>query len=328
VTLLGMAEVRGRFGETIEGRLQGACGADTLVGEAARYHLETGGKRVRALLPVWLAENLAGRGEDAVCAGTGFELLHNATLVHDDLQDGDEVRRGRPAVWTRWGPAQAINVGNALFFIGLDQIASGPQGAALVPVACAAMVRIVEGQALEFQLQLPGDHQDAVPPTLSSWERMATGKTAALFSVCCHAGAALAGESAGVVAQSARFGEALGLLFQLQDDLLDLVGDKGRDQRATDIAEGKISYPVAWALSESGGEVDVLERLLAIVRSPRPDTTPGMIAEALDTLTRLGAIRATAARISSIASELGAHPIGRSLPGLVEQIVAPIRHAL
>src|SRR5215831_8065429 len=111
---LSFEEAQQRWGAELEQRLRESVSATGLVGEMLSYQLASRGKRLRALLPVWGAANLGGRPEDALDVGVGLELLHNATLVHDDLQDGDRYRRGVPTVWHRWGAVQAINAGNAL----------------------------------------------------------------------------------------------------------------------------------------------------------------------------------------------------------------------
>lgn len=323
---LELSEVRARYGAEIARRLEESVGGTELIAVAARYHLATGGKRLRALLPVWVCVNLGGEGADALDLGVGLELLHNATLVHDDLQDGDTHRRGQPAVWSRWGAAQAINVGDALFFRGLGRVIAAPRGLAFVSAALAAMNDVIGGQALEFQLQLPPSDPEHLAPNLASWERMAAGKTASLFAACILAGALAAGHDDDARAAAGRFGRRVGLLFQVQDDLLDLVGDKGRGQRATDIAEGKISFPVAWAVEH--GDADVVARLLAIVRSPRAETSMAMVEEALDLLTRLGAIDATIAWVRSEASAASADPLAAAVPGFVARLLDPVRHVL
>lgn len=188
------------------------------------------------------------------------------------------------------------------------------------------MKEVIGGQALEFQLQLPEGHRDHVPATLESWERMALGKTAALFALCAEAGALSAGVAAEERARAAAFGSDVGLLFQLQDDLLDLVGDKGRDEPATDIAEGKISYPVAWACAHA--EPDARDRLMAIIRTPRGATTSAMTQEALALLRGAGAIDAASQRLVEMWRELRASRYDALLPGLVERVLAPVRHAL
>lgn len=323
---LELDEIRARFGAEISRRLEESVGGSDFIDAAARYHLATGGKRLRALLPVWVCANLGGDPSDALDLGVGLELLHNATLVHDDLQDGDTHRRGRPAVWTRWGAAQAINVGDALFFRGLSRVASAPRGLAFVPQALAAMSDVIGGQALEFQLQLPTSDPDHLAPSLASWERMAAGKTAALFAACIGAGVVAAGLDEAARGAAGRFGRRVGLLFQVQDDLLDLVGDKGRGQRATDIAEGKISFPVAWAVEH--GDAEAVARLLEIVRSPRAETSPPMVEEALALLNRLGAIEATIAWIRAESAQADADPLAAAVPRLVARLLDPVRHVL
>ncbi|PKN58289.1 MAG: hypothetical protein CVU56_06505 [Deltaproteobacteria bacterium HGW-Deltaproteobacteria-14] len=323
---LELAGIRARYGPEVTRRLEESVGGADFIDSAARYHLATGGKRLRALLPVWVCANLGGDASDALDLGVGLELLHNATLVHDDLQDGDTLRRGQPTVWSRWGAAQAINVGDALFFRGLARVASAPRGLAFVSQALDAMSGVIGGQALEFQLQLPTSDPDHLAPSLASWERMAAGKTAALFAACISAGVFAAGRDDGARVAAGRFGRRVGLLFQVQDDLLDLVGDKGRDQRATDIAEGKISFPVAWAVEH--GDVEAVTRLLAIVRAPRAETTPAMVEEALALLHRLGAIDATIAWLRAESAHADADPLAAAVPGFVARLLDPVRHVL
>ncbi|MEC9071791.1 MAG: polyprenyl synthetase family protein, partial [Myxococcota bacterium] len=125
---LTLEEARERFGGELERRLMEAVaeGGDDLLCRMSAFHLETGGKRLRGMIPLVVAANLGGDPEEALEIGVALELLHNATLVHDDLQDGDEVRRGAPAIWARWGAAQAINTGDALYFHGLARLARAP----------------------------------------------------------------------------------------------------------------------------------------------------------------------------------------------------------
>lgn len=145
---------RERFGAAVESRLEDALRGTGLLPEMTHHHMSSGGKRLRALLPPWVAENLAaGAGEEALDLGVALELLHNATLVHDDVQDGDRERRGRPALWTLYGTAQAINAGDALYFLGMSALARAPAGPRLLASVSAALVRVIEGQVMEFQLQ-------------------------------------------------------------------------------------------------------------------------------------------------------------------------------
>lgn len=311
---------RERFGAELERRLRAAVAGEGTLFSAARYHLDTGGKRLRAILPPWLAANLGGDPEVACELGVAFELIHNGTLVHDDLQDGDTQRRGLPTVWARFGMPQAVNVGTALLLLGLAKVLETPIGPRLIADVNLAILGIVEGQALEFEL-----HTDP-RPTPAKWERMAAGKTGALFGACFLAGARAAGRSDADSDALRRLGVELGVLFQLQDDLVDLVGDKGRERPATDLAEGKISWPVAWAAQRAGGEE--ARRLLTIVRAPRQDTSDAMIDEALAILGATGALAACADEVARLARAIRSEPLSQALPDLVERVLAPVRHVI
>ncbi|MCC6625737.1 MAG: polyprenyl synthetase family protein [Deltaproteobacteria bacterium] len=327
---LSFTAARDRFSEALERRLMASVSGDGVLFEAGRYHLETGGKRLRGLLPPWVAHNLTlvrpDRSrvvEDALVLGVALELIHNGTLVHDDVQDGDTLRRGRPTVWVRYGMPQAVNLGTTLLLLGVQQVVGARRGHEIIGDINLAILDIVAGQALEFELQT---HDG---PTTAMWERMAAGKTGALFSACFLGAVHAAGLPSADLREAARFGSRLGVFFQLQDDLLDLVGDKQRDVPATDIAEGKISWPVAWACERrSGPSAAAIERMLESVRAPRAATSLAMIHEALGLLHEVGAIRAGLDRVAQLGAELTAHPLSRSSPGLVERVLDPIRHAL
>lgn len=316
-------EVARRHLDRIEGALRLASEGEGVLFEAARYHLETGGKRIRALLPVLIAHNLGAENhalDEALELGVALELIHNGTLVHDDLQDGDVARRGLPTVWARYGMAQAVNVGTAMLLLGLSKVLSTRAGPGLIADVNLAILHIVEGQALEFELQTSDT------PTVTRWERMAAGKTGALFGACFIAGvAAVAGSNRARDAAWA-FGVELGVFFQLQDDLLDLVGDKGRDAVATDIAEGKISWPVAWCCEHA--DRVAASRLMGIIKTPRETTSPEMVTEALAILHASGAIQAAIETLRRSARALVSAPWCEVVPGVVERVMAPVRHVL
>lgn len=313
-------EARDLHGAELERRLRVAVEGDGVLFDAARYHLDTGGKRLRALLPPWLAHNLGGDAQLALDLGVAFELVHNGTLVHDDLQDGDTQRRGLPTVWSRYGMPQAVNVGTALLLLGIAQVLKSPIGVRLIADVNLSILRIVEGQALEFEL-----HEDP-RPTPEKWRRMADGKTGALFGACFLGGARAAGLGDTDSDAMQRLGCELGVFFQLQDDLLDLVGDKGREVPATDIAEGKISWPVAWVATHA----PALERdrLMAIVRAPRGDTSTAMIEEALQIMRTTGALDACVRELAGMARAIERAPFAGAAPGLVERVLAPISHVI
>jgi geranylgeranyl pyrophosphate synthase len=323
---MSFEDTRLRWAEELEARVRDGARATGLVGEMVGYHVATGGKRLRAILPVWACVNLGGRPEEALDIGAGLELLHNATLVHDDLQDGDRYRRGHPTVWHRWGAAQAINAGDALVFQGIGCILRAPAGRHVADAACRALVRVTEGQAMEFQLQLPATDPDALPPTEESWRAMAVRKTGALVGACLQGGAIAAGSNAATIASARDYGEALGLLFQVQDDYLDLVGDKGREARGSDLVEGKLSFPIVWAYAHAApAEVQALRD---VIQCERREKTPAMVADAIATLERVGALTATGEWLREACDAALDHPFARTVPGLAERMLAPVAHAL
>lgn len=319
-------EAQRAWGAELERRLRESVSATGLVREMLNYQLSSRGKRIRLLLPVWGAANLGGRPEDALDIGVGLELLHNATLAFDDLQDGDRYRRGVPTVWHRWGSAQAINAGNALVFEAFACLGRAPAGARVSRAVSDRMLRVVEGQAMEFQIKLPEGDPAAIRPTIEAWKDVAVRKTGAFFATCLQAAAIAAEADERTIDDAAGYGGLLGLLFQAQDDYLDLVGEKGRNVRGSDLAEGKLSFPVAWVYENAGAaEIGSLRRILD---APREQKTPEMIERAFDLLERTGALRATDLWLRDLLNRALAHPLSAHFPDLAARMLAPVAHAL
>lgn len=233
------------------------------LGPMLAYHFETGGKRLRALMPLLVADVLGRDPERAIPFGAACEMLHNATLVHDDLQDGDTQRRGRATVWKRYGEPQAINLGDAMFYYAtlllhrLDIPAETKL--ALSERLMRDTIAVVDGQEREFLLKT------SPHPNLEAYFRMVEGKTSGLFGLCLGGAALLFGAPAGVADALDILGRELGVLFQIQDDVLDLYGAKGRGRVGEDVAEGKRSVLVVYALehlpdSERAELLDIIDR--------------------------------------------------------------------
>ncbi len=239
------------------------------------YHFETGGKRLRGLLPLLVADLLETDPRAAVPFGAACEMLHNATLVHDDLQDGDTHRRGRATVWAKFGAAQAINLGDAMFYYTILLIQELPVPASvvqdLIGLTVSDTIQVVDGQEREFALK------SNPTPTLADYVRMVEGKTSALMSLSLSGGALVAGADASTVDALRSVGRHLGVLFQIQDDVLDVYGDKGRQRTGEDIAEGKRSVLAVHAAEQL--DPDRRRSLLAILDRPRDDTTDEDIRE-------------------------------------------------
>lgn len=217
------------------------------------YHLKTGGKRLRGLLPLYTFFCLGQNPERAIPLGVACELVHNATLIHDDLQDGDEYRRGAPTVWKHFGSAQAINSGDALFqqanLVLLKALKTLPCTASLivrmVEEASKQVLSVIEGQAQEFLLK------DENCPTKDQYYKVISGKTSGLFSLPVSLALLALDADEAVLNHFYSLTNKMGIVFQIQDDLLDLYGTKGRSVRASDIREGKISFLVTDLLEKT-----------------------------------------------------------------------------
>lgn len=274
--------VRALLGEVVEGS---SPDGSTLVG-MCDYHLETGGKRLRALLPVLVTEVLGGDPDKAIPLGAACEMLHNATLVHDDLQDGDLVRRGRMTVWNRYGIPQAINLGDAMFYwsVLLCQRLDVPAARreSLSRRLLVDTLQVIDGQEREFAL-MSDEGAD-----LAGYFRMVEGKTSGLFALPMAGAAELAEAEPSLVDGLAESARHMGVLFQIQDDTLDLYGDKGREIVGSDVAEGKRSALVMHSV-EQLPETE-RQRLLAILDTDRKATSPDMIREALALMEQAGAL--------------------------------------
>ena len=212
-----------------------------------------GGKRLRPLLCLLVTEAAGGSIKRAMPAAVALELLHNFSLVHDDIEDNSATRRGRPAVWKVWGIPQAINAGDGL--LALTHLALGELTNQGVPPAQAveairafdaACVALTEGQFLDMSFEA------RVDVTLEEYLHMIQGKTAALICVACQLGALIAGAPPETVAHYTRFGEHLGMAFQIQDDWLGVWGEEAVTGKPVgdDIRERKKNYPVVYALEQ------------------------------------------------------------------------------
>jgi hypothetical protein len=167
----------------IEARMKQLCLGDRAseLGRIAWEHIATGGKRLRARLALFAVQALGGRPSDAVGWAASCELLHNASLIHDDIQDGDAFRRGSRALWSRYGTSQAINAGDLCIALGYAAVEEIPVSAEmrfqLTKIVTHSSRRIVEGQAAELGLLSFG------VPTWSDYAACVEGKTSALFAL-------------------------------------------------------------------------------------------------------------------------------------------------
>jgi geranylgeranyl pyrophosphate synthase len=214
--------------------------------EMAIYHYGTGGKRVRAMIPLLFADAVGRSPRSLVPFSAACEILHNATLVHDDLQDGDRLRRGVPTVWVKYGAPSAINLGDAMLYhtIALAQRmdVGDDRKLEIITFIIDSALRVIEGQEQEFRLMAKPE------PELEDYFQMVEGKTSGLFALPLVGAAKLLDSPPQLIEGLLEASRHLGVLFQLQDDLLDVYGQKGRERLGSDIAEGKISALSAYCL--------------------------------------------------------------------------------
>jgi geranylgeranyl diphosphate synthase type I len=262
--------------------------------EMVRYHLAldgkgaNGGKRVRPLLGLLAYASIAGDHRRALPGAAAVELGHNFSLVHDDIEDGDTERRHRPTLWSLYGIPQAINTGDTLF--SLSRIAlhrltdlGFPDRTVLrlMRLYDETCLALCEGQYIDIATS----ESDEVM-SVEAYFDMIGRKTAALIAASIEAGALLATEDEAVIARYRGFGWALGLAFQLNDDLLGIWGVEQTTGKApSDVAHKKKTLPVIYAV-EHAGRVD-RARLLELYAMDQP--SPAELTEIVEILDRVGA---------------------------------------
>ena len=192
------------------------------VRDACRYVLSGGGKRVRAVLTLLSCEAVGGTVHEALNAAAAIEILHNFTLVHDDIMDNSHTRRGRPTVHAKWNVNTALLTGDVLLGAGYRSLLAGNprSGSVLTRVFTSALIDVCEGQALDVAFEGRSD------VTVNEYYRMIEKKTAALLSAATELGGLMGKATAHDRTALRRYGRYLGRAFQLRDDLLDVVADQ------------------------------------------------------------------------------------------------------
>ncbi|MDO8491218.1 MAG: polyprenyl synthetase family protein [Dehalococcoidia bacterium] len=261
-----------------------------------RYHLgwvdeqgkpqQPGGKGLRPLLCLLACEAAGGDWRRALPAAAAVELAHNFSLIHDDIQDCSAERRNRPTVWSVWGAAQAINAGDSMHTLArLAMLRLSSGGVPLVAVLEAtilldeACLKLCEGQYLDIS------YEKRLDVSVDDYLNMVRLKTAALFECSVGVGAVVGSGDASKRQRLRRFGEALGMAFQVQDDILGIWGEKGKVGKPVtgDIKQKKKSLPVVYGLQNA----DIGDRLAAIYSGG--EITPADVAEVEQLLVRVGA---------------------------------------
>lgn len=217
-----------------------------------KYVLSAGGKRIRPLLIVLSCEAVGGSMNEAVNAAVAIEVLHNFTLVHDDIMDNAESRRGRATVHMRWDTNVAILVGDELVALAYRELLR-TRSRAIAQVAdvfTEGVVEVCEGQAYDKEFEVMRD------VSVEDYLLMIAKKTGKLFSVSSEIGALIGGGTEREIKALRSFGTYIGRAFQIQDDLLDVVADEKEFGKTIggDIVEGKKTFLLIHALERAQGK--------------------------------------------------------------------------
>lgn len=236
---------------------------NTQLYEILQYHMgwqgnrkkdKARGKRIRPLLVLLICAAAAGNWQKALPAAAAVELVHNFSLIHDDIEDNSPMRHGRPTVWKKWGISQAINVGDAMFTLAHLEVVRLADSVSLasaikaVEILQTTCLNLTQGQSLDLEYETRND------VAIEQYWHMVEGKTAALVATSAELGAisALCDEKTCEIYRS--FGHLLGLAFQAQDDYLGIWGNSALTGKSnqSDLITGKKTLPVLYGLSNAG----------------------------------------------------------------------------
>ncbi|MCM1370184.1 MAG: polyprenyl synthetase family protein [Candidatus Amulumruptor caecigallinarius] len=230
--------------------------------EPIAYSMSAGGKRIRPVLVLMTADAFGNNAAEAENAAIGLEMFHNFTLLHDDVMDNSELRRGRPSVFAKWDVNTAILSGDTMLTLA-SQLVAEVSDSILRKVLDAfndMALRVYEGQRLDMDFEQRDD------VTADDYIRMISFKTGALLGASCAIGALIGGASDEDAAKMAEYGIMLGIAFQIQDDRLDVFGDTATFGKPIggDINNNKKSYLLLSGLSGSGPEAAALAEAMRL----------------------------------------------------------------
>ncbi len=231
--------------------------------EPGSYILHSEGKRLRPLLVLLSAKAVGGKFTQVYNAAAAVEMLHNFTLVHDDIMDNADIRRGRLTLHKKYDKNTAILVGDSLLSVAYEYLLRDCNGNAKLVLRAftKGLVDVCEGQSMDT------DYERRRNVTIKDYILMITKKTAAMAEMCCRIGAAIGGGSARQIKALSSYGKNLGIAFQIQDDLLDISAVEKEFGKTIggDLIEGKKTYLFIKALSKASGKDKV--DLLKVIRN-------------------------------------------------------------
>jgi octaprenyl-diphosphate synthase len=296
----------------VERALALAGAGDSLAHKSVRHLLDQDGKRLRPICVALAARVGSGFGPQARAYAVAVELVHNATLLHDDVVDAGDQRRGLPAARVVYGNAASIFGGDWLLIDALGRIQAAGQ-----PDVMARMLDVVKEMVVAESWQLA--RRGKVRGGASEYFRIIDGKTASLFRWAMFAGARAGGAPWEAASALEAYGQKLGVAFQLVDDLLDFAGDPATTGKAllTDLREGKMTYPLILAMERDADLAPRLERYCAAEDAPVEPELVERIARAMSSAHVVEDCLALATKLCRDAIEsLASLPAGRAKAAL------------
>ena len=265
-----LSEKIAQLREAVDMRIRETVSKDNPAGlyEPIKYLLEHGGKRLRPVLLLLSAEALGATLEKSLNAAVAVELMHNFTLVHDDIMDNDHMRRGRPTIHHKWDEGTAILAGDSLVALAYKMLLTteSPNIGTIAQVFTDGIIEVCEGQALDKEFE--GKPEVA----LKDYIEMINKKTARLFATACELGARIADGKEEEINHLREYGAWLGRAFQIQDDLLDILSPEEISGKTfgSDIRQGKKTYLVICALNKATSAQR--EKLLSVLGNKNANT--------------------------------------------------------
>lgn len=286
--MVEVEEILKRYSEDVDNEIKEALSTlepDSLK-DSSSHLIKAGGKKFRPALAVLSCQAVGGQTDKALKTAAALELIHTFSLIHDDIMDNDDTRRGMPAVHKKWGEPLAILAGDTLFSKAYETIIktadeniSYERVIDALRVLVDSCIKICEGQALDMAFE------DTFEVTKDEYMNMIYKKTGALISGATTAGAIIGGATSVQINALDTYGRKVGLAFQIQDDYIDLTGDESIGKPVgSDLVEGKKTLMVVYALSKATPEDH--DRLIELLEAHDESIIP----EAMDLLNKYGAI--------------------------------------
>jgi Geranylgeranyl pyrophosphate synthase len=234
-----------------------------LLGQTNDWILSNSGKMLRPVVALLVAKAIASPTEDSRCYAAAAELLHNATLIHDDVADESAERRGRPTLNALLGPGPAVLVGDFWLARAVDLVVRTDHRDRTIPILAKTLTDLAEGEMLQLEKAASGD------TTEQDYLRIIHCKTASLFQSAAETAALSVDASPGLVEAAKAYGSALGAAFQIKDDILDYVGTDALGKPiGVDLKEQKITLPLLAALEGSPREAEIRQLVREIPEHP------------------------------------------------------------